>query len=796
MVRALVITEKASQAQHVREAVGSRYGQVLPARGHLLDLVEPDQVKPEWKVWTADLLYPGGLYPKQVSRERGARELYNAIAAAAKGADQIIIATDCDREGQLIGQEIAEAIGFKGTVLRAMFNAEDPRSLQEAFSKLVSNDQYKGLYTSAVARQQCDQVYNLSLTRTATVTLRKPGGKGAVGVGRVKTPTLAIVARRELEILNFKPRAYFEVEALGAVASGPLTLRCTTMPGTATPSAVDSEERHDPDTGDEEAASLTDAGAEDPLHGRIVDRALAEGLAKAAAGAKAPLAVKVRAGSQAPPKLHDLTSLQTACSAKFGWSGDKTLQLAQTLYSEHKILTYPRAEARYLSENQIAEAPTLAAELTTLPGFQLAAAAAKSPIIRKGRDGHFSNKQLEGLSHHAIVPNFNMSADFRRIVPTLAPDEAKLFDLVARSYLAALMPDFTFRQTDASLAVPYRGAPWLFRASGRQPLLPGWRALYSAADKLDQAPDLPVMKDGETVTLKSASAVGKETKPPARYTEGTLLKAMQEAWRFVSDPKLKQRLREAKGIGTPATRASVIKGLFDQAQLERKGKQVRPTAGGLALYELLEQITPELNDPGRTAIWELLFDQVEKGKVTVEQAVKSLADQAKALIDKIAASGSQLAIGKSSAPSEKMVAYAKQLAERKGLALPRTTLQDGALLKQFLDQHAPKTAPGETRAPTEAMLAFAQKLAADAGTALTAAQLADGKLLSTFIEEHKTTQPPSEKALRFAQRLADEQSLELPPEVATNSQACSRFIETHMPKKGRPTRRAAPDGPS
>lgn len=801
VVKSLVITEKASQAQHVGEAVGTRFGRVLPARGHLLDLVEPDQVKAEWKAWSTELLHPGHLYPKAVSKERGARQLYDAIATAARDADRIIIATDCDREGQLIGQEIVEAIRFRGEVLRVMFNAEDPKSLQQAFAKLAPNSDFTGLYNSAVARQQADQICNLSMTRAATVVLKKPGAKGALGVGRVKTPTLAIVARRELEILGFKPRPYFEVVATAGAASGTLTLRCSNMPGSAPPTRSEAAEQQDPDAGADEAASLTDAGGDDPMRARIVDRALADGVAQAARGYAGPLAVSVKNGSLAPPKLHDLTSLQTACSAKFGWSGDRTLQLAQALYSEHKILTYPRAEARYLAENQISEAPELAAALAKLPGFAVAAAAVRTPTVRKGKDGHFSDKQLAGLSHHAIVPNFNMRADFARILPALSQDEARLFDLVARTYLAALMPDFTFRQTDVSLAVPYRGAPWIFRTSGRQPLSLGWRALYPGGAGPDDAPDLPPLKDGERATVTAAAVEAKETKPPGRYTEGTLLKAMQEAWRFVADPELKKRLKDAKGIGTPATRASVIKGLFDQAQLERKGKQVRPTAGGLELYKLLEAVAPELNDPARTAIWELTFDMVERGALSVEGAVDRISRHAKTSIEKIVASGSKIAIGRQQAPTPKMLQYAKRLAQTKGLNLSRETLKDADAVRRFLDEHAPrKEGEGGQRHPSETQLRFAQSIAAQVGASIPADALHDAQALSRFIDDHKVAAPPSEKQLQFARRLADERSLELPPDVVTSSTACSAFIEEHAgkrtsPRRGGKSKGLKPDGP-
>ena len=220
----IVITEKSSQAKDVRAAVGSRFGDILPAEGHLLDLLEPEDVVPEWKRWSPVLLRPEGLYGTRPAIVGNKAAKLKAIREGLRSAKRVWLATDCDREGQLIGQEILEHYNYRGQVMRVLFTAQDTRTIRDAFARAKPNSEYARLYDAAVARRQADQIYNLSLTRTATVILGR-GGRGVIGVGRVKTPTLAIVCQRELEIRNFVPVAYFEVVAIAKVAGGEFKMR-------------------------------------------------------------------------------------------------------------------------------------------------------------------------------------------------------------------------------------------------------------------------------------------------------------------------------------------------------------------------------------------------------------------------------------------------------------------------------------------------------------------------------------------------------------------------------------------
>src|SRR5437667_1622955 len=268
----IATTEKTSQARDVRAAVGSRYGDILPAEGHLLDLLEPEDVVPAWKRWSPILLRPEGLYGTRPAEGGNKAAKLRAIRDALRTAKRVWLATDCDREGQLIGQEILEHYNYHGQVMRVLFTAQDSQTIRDAFGRAKPNSEYARLYAAAVARRQADQIYNLSLTRTATVILGQ-GARRVIGVGRVKTPTLAIVCKRELEIRNFLPIAYFEVVATMTVAGGRLQMR------------------HAPPE-------------------RILKREIAQQIADATRDFGGALTVRVDDKRQGPPKLHDLPSLQ------------------------------------------------------------------------------------------------------------------------------------------------------------------------------------------------------------------------------------------------------------------------------------------------------------------------------------------------------------------------------------------------------------------------------------------------------------------------------------------------------
>jgi DNA topoisomerase-3 len=722
MPQQIVITEKTSQAKDVRAAVGSRYGDILAAEGHLLDLLEPEDVVPAWKRWSPIILRPEGLYDTCPARGGNKAVKLKAIREALRTATRVWLATDCDREGQLIGQEILEHYKYRGDVMRVLFTAQDSQTIRDAFGRAKPNSEYARLYAAAVARRQADQIYKLSLTRTATVILGQ-GTRRVIGVGRVKTPTLAIVCKRELEIRNFVPLAYFEVVATAKVAGGQFQMR------------------HAPE-------------------GRIVRREIAEDVVKAAEGFEGALAVRVEDKRQGPPKLHDLPSLQKLCGSRFGWPASKTLAVAQELYdgSAKKIITYPRAEVRYLPQSQIPDVPRMVAGLRAGQSFG-AIPLPDPPVIRRGPSGAFYDKGLESASHHAVIPNVNTIDKLPEVWPRLSPDEKRLFDVIARAYLAALMPDFRYRQTTATLDV--RG--FEFRAAGRQPIDLGWRAAFPdwqpADEKGDAAQLLPPLRDGETAQLQDPKIEDKETRPPPRYNEGTLIEAMQNAWRFVDDEVLRERLKEAKGIGTPATRAEIIGGLKKQCFLVAQGKTIVPTETGLSLFGILRQADPALVDPGVTAQLECLLDDVVLGKQEMVGAIDAVCEVAVRIIGRLkegaAAAGPSVlgAAAESSAgsypPTQAMKRFADSLVRQKGIKPPPGYKTSMSICRKFLSEHAPKKANGEAdgeavgkaeaRSVSAAQLSYAKKIAIGKGVVIPDEAQANSAAMAAWIDSNKGT---------------------------------------------------------
>jgi DNA topoisomerase III len=466
--------------------------------------------------------------------------------------------------------------------------------------------------------------------------------------------------------------------------------------------------------------------------------------------------VRVEDKRQRPPKLHDLPSLQKFCSSRFGWPAAKTLEVAQELYDGQgkKIITYPRAEVRYLPENLIKDVPRIVAGLRVGKSFN-AIPVPKPPIIRKGTSGSFYDKGLEGASHHAVIPNVNTVDDLREIWPRLSTDEKKMFDIIARAYLAAVMPDFRYRQTTATLDV--RG--FAFRAAGRQPIDLGWRAAFPdwqpADEKGDEAQLLPALCDGEIARLQNPTIEDKETRPPPRYNEGTLIEAMRNAWRFVDDEALRERLKEAKGIGTPATRAEIIGGLKKQGFLIAQGKSIVPTETGMSLFGVLKEADPALVDPGATAQLECLLDEVVIGKHEMVGAIDAVCDVAQRIIGKLkegAAVGGPAVLGAAAncdagrrPPTPVMRRFVDNIARQNGIKPPPGYTKSGSICRAFLDQHAPRKADVETSGETgskpasPAQMLFAEKIARERGIVIPDETKANSAAMSAWIKSNLST---------------------------------------------------------
>ena len=777
----VIICEKPSQAQNIRAAIGDKMGRVVPMRGHILELQEPEDVNDKWKRWSTDLLWPGQFYGMKVPKD--SRSVFETVKSAVSGASRVIVATDADREGQLIADEVLRFIKFRGEVLRAKFNAEDPKTLRDAFANLTPNKDFEDLYFAGLARQQADQVSNLTLTRTATVCFGAAGAKRAIGIGRVKTPVMSLICQREDERVNFKPQTYFEVKAHTQAASGVLDLFCRSYPKSLMKAAAPEDED------DADGAEKTDAALADlePLAGKMMSREFAQALADDVRGSAPRLSSSSKRQSTPPPKLFDLTNLQAAASSRFGFSGSRTLELAQALYETYKVTTYPRSEAQHLPEVEIGNAGTLSQALLSCSPYEKYAPLLGSPIIRKGKSGHFSDKALEGMSHYAIIPNVAVAGEMRKIVNSLPADEARLFDLIARRYLAALAPDYEYQKSEVWFDHPYPGPDggqkhdWRFSVSGSVPVVQGWKEITGAAG---EGTELPAVKNGETGKVLKTDLVSKTTSPRPRFNDGTILLAMKSPWHFVDPEKadLRAMLKEAEGIGRPSTRDSIVDGLIRQDLIKREKKEIAPTAAGMQLWKMLRKVSPELTDVVRTAVWETMFKKVSMGKMTADAAVERIIQETVAARDKLAsaAQASSERIGKAAPPSPKAVLFAQKLAQMKGLPLDEKRLKDREYVYAFLEQNAPKE--GETLPPSEAQLKFASTIAERLGIDVPDKARVDGREMKAWLDENVKSappSPPSEKALAFARTLAERAGVPLPPEAESSSKACSEFINKH-----------------
>ncbi|EFO28773.1 DNA topoisomerase III [Roseibium sp. TrichSKD4] len=645
----IVITEKPSQARNIRAAVGGKYGEILAAQGHLLRLQEPEDINPDWKSWDAVLLRPqSGFYGLAPDRAQGKGERIDRIRAALQTAERVYIATDCDREGQAIGENLLRHFRYKGLVLRAMFTAEDEKTLRDAFANARPNTDYLPLYQAAVARAQSDQIYNLSLTRAATTRLVPSGVRQVIGIGRVRTPTLGIVCRREHELATFRSQDYHELTATVDGGNGSFILA------------------HRP-----------------KAEKRYFDRALAEAVREAAIGYSGPITVKQEEKRQSPGKPADLPTLQKR-AATWGWTAQKTLQTAQSLYETHKVTTYPRAATRYLPENMIDGAKEVFAALgkvDTTWGLW------PDATIRTGKKGVFSNAGLDGESHHAIIPNPAMADQLPELVQKLNEDERRLFDFIAKSFLAALGPDHVYLRTEIALTIAHLPEPVVFNAIGKQTKEAGWKAIHGNSRDDDEEEgeaeqELPAIKDGATVSIVSADIETKKTTPPPRYSEGSLIEAMQNAWKFVEDAEEQARLKEAKGIGTPATRDTIIEGLKRQNFMEVKKGKLHATQAAMDLYRILSERCADVLDPASTARMENRLDDILRGSANARAVVDEICNAAQTVINALSGSGEQLAIKRK--PSPAMLKFAKIKAEKEGVKLTKAQLEDFDALREFL----------------------------------------------------------------------------------------------------------------
>ena len=574
------------------------------AFGHLYELAEPDAYLPDSvpvngsgkKRWRLEDL---PIIPQawQKVAKASAKDQLAAIKALLKDVSEVVNAGDPDREGQLLVDEILDALKWKGPTKRIWLAALDPASVQKALASLKDNKVYVPLRDAAEARSRADWLVGMNLTRAYTL---KSNNAGLVSVGRVQTPTLALVVRRDAEIESFVPVQHYVPV---------MTFRHQNGEYKATWTAP---------------ADFAGLDAE----GRLVNLPTAQAITNDVGGKQGKIAsFESQDGTEGPPLPFTLSKLQASASAKYGLSAQDTLNCAQALYEVHKLTSYPRTDCAYLPESQLTDARmVLAAVARVNPGMDSLANGAdlslKSAAWNAAKVG----------AHHGIIPTSHDQVT----VDALSDVEKQVYDLIVRAYLAQFYPPH--RYTKTVTVTQCAGHEW--EAKGRTQLAAGWRTVLAGEKPAEDAQALPLMRVGDAVDWVDGRVDHRVTKPPARYTDGTLIAAMSSVHKLVTDPKIKARLKETSGLGTEATRANIIETLLKREFVERKGKQVISTLRGRALVAALPEV---LTDPGVTGLWEDALSEVAAGTRTLAD----FEDRQKAFVVKrveVAKSGPALAL--------------------------------------------------------------------------------------------------------------------------------------------------------
>jgi DNA topoisomerase-3 len=534
--------------------------------GHMLEVQEP----PEHKAWNpATLPIDTTLWPQAPLKDVGAQ--ITAIKKLLAECAEVVHAGDAGREGQLLVDELLEYLGCKKPCKRLWLSAMDEVNVKAALNNLKSNTEYQNLSASAKARQDADLLVGLNLTRAYTLAGQKQGYSGVLSVGRVQTPTLALIVYRCLTIENFKPVDYFTVAASLGFQAGSFVAEW--MPG----DAVETDEA-----------------------GRVLNKGIAENIKAAIEGQKATvekyLAIEKK---ENPPLPYALNGLQSAANKKYGMTAKEVLDIAQELY-EAKLTTYPRTDSSYLPESQHADAQRI---LSSLPEEFSALVAQSDSALRSAA---WNDAKI--TDHHGIIPTGATPGQ-------LSAKQAQIYELIVRSYLAQFFPAYIYQQISVIVEV----AGEIFRANGKKPISAGWAVIYGRHDDEEEAElkqDIPALTKGTLGECLEAHVLAKQTTPPPYFTEGTLLEAMCNIHKYEEDPELKRRLKETAGIGTEATRAGIIETLKKRNFIAQKGKGLRDTEAGRKLILALPE---RVRSPGMTGLFEQALSAIAEGTLTPSQ---------------------------------------------------------------------------------------------------------------------------------------------------------------------------------
>ncbi|MBR8651792.1 DNA topoisomerase III [Achromobacter sp. Marseille-Q0513] len=546
--------------------------------GHLVEAAAPEVYDAALKHWSLEQL---PIIPQQWRVEvkpKTATQLKIVRALLAK-ATHLVIATDADREGELIAREIIDLCGYRGPIERLWLSALNDASIRTALGKLRPSSDTLPMYYSALARSRADWLVGMNLSRLFTVLGRQAGYDGMLSVGRVQTPTLKLVVDRDREIAAFKSVPFWGIDVSLSTEGQAFAAQWVAPDG------------------------CTDEA------GRCLQQPVAQLAAQQihAAGSVQVVSVETERVREGPPLLFDLGTLQEVCSRQLGLDVQETLQIVQALYETHKATTYPRSDSGYLPESMFAEVPAVLDSL-------LKADSSLRPIMGQLDRSQRSRAWNDGkvTAHHGIIPTLepaNLSA--------LSEKELAVYRLIRAHYLAQFLPHHAFDRTVAEFSCGQQ----MLVATGKQVVVKGWR-LVLAEPQADEDGDaaarsqvLPPLREGLACQVAEVEIKALKTMPPKPYTQGELVKSMKGVARFVTDPRLKQKLKDTTGIGTEATRANIISMLIARGYIVKKGRSIRASD---AAFTLIDAVPAAIADPGTTAVWEQALDMIEAGQLTLD----------------------------------------------------------------------------------------------------------------------------------------------------------------------------------
>ncbi|WP_338803428.1 DNA topoisomerase III [Xenorhabdus griffiniae] len=579
----LYLCEKPSQAKDIAKVLGVKQrGQgflsgpgviVTWAIGHLLEVAAPEhygeQFGPPWRMEVLPVL--PAQWQWSVKKETAGQ--FAVIQQLLKQVDEVVIATDADREGEVIARELLEYCHFTGTVRRLWLSALDETSIRQALAAVLPGEQTAALYQAGLGRVRADWLTGINLTRLYTLKAQALGFGEVLSIGRVQTPTLALVVNRDKAINQFVPKPYWQV--LAKLEKDTVRFQAKWLPSE---NDCDDESR----CIREAVAQAVQQRCQQATHATVMD-------------------VSKTREKILPPLCFDLGTLQQTASRLWGMGASQVLAIAQSLYETHKATTYPRTDCGYLPVSMQADIPVV---LTALARTDPAMSAIISQLDKQLVSRVWNDKKI--TAHHAIIPTRHVF-DITR----LTTDELKVYQLIRQYYLAQFLPAQETDVTEVTLDI---GGP-LFRVKGRVNVMTGWKALFTD-EQAEQETDLPlpVLHQGDQCQIVEANIRSLHTKPPAPFTEGTLIAAMKNAASLVSDPQLKQVLRESAGLGTEATRAGILDTLFKRQLIERKKKAIHATP---LAQELIAGLPEVLINPGMTALWEQSLEDIAQGKASL-----------------------------------------------------------------------------------------------------------------------------------------------------------------------------------